>query len=105
MKKFKTATMKPRLFPLKGNFSKQLMNLHKPETSKDRTDRAFALKRLLGRLARTLFKLTALMIVGILFSVFVVWLSNNFIIGFFALIIIVLFWVGKIFWDDSANSA
>ena len=74
-------------------------------TEKDRPDRAVALNRWLGRLARTLFKLTALMIVGILFSVFVVWLSNNFIIGFFALIIIVLFWVGKIFWDDSANSA
>lgn len=45
MKKFKTATMKPKLFFFKGSFSKQLNNLHRPEASKDRPDRAVALKR------------------------------------------------------------
>lgn len=61
--------------------------------------------RWLGRLARTLLKLTALLVVGTLYSLFLIWLSTTSFIGFIIFGIIVIGWVGKMFYDDSAKSA
>lgn len=105
MKKFKTAKIKPKLFPIKGKFSKQLNELHESEKIIDRPKGRSDTNRWLGRLARTLLKLTALLVVGTLFSLFLIWLSTTSFIGFIIFGIIVIGWVGKMFYDDSAKSA